>query len=67
MLVVSYFGMINESLSLLSVIINFVAYNGQFYLFLALIDQEYIGAVRIDCDNLANSTVVFRQKCTKGL
>ena len=39
---------------------DFIFYNGELYLFHAPIDREHIGVIKIDTDNIANSSVVLQ-------
>lgn len=39
---------------------DFIVYKGELYLFHAPIDREHIGIIRIDTENIANSTVVLQ-------
>ena len=41
---------------------DFIVYRDQLYLFHAPIDREHIGIVRVDTDNLANSSVLLQAK-----
>jgi hypothetical protein len=41
---------------------DFIVYGGELYLFHAPKDREHIGVVRIDTENLANSSVVLQAK-----
>jgi hypothetical protein len=41
---------------------DFIVYGGQLYLFHAPKDREHIGIVRVDTENLANSSVVLQAK-----
>ncbi|MBQ9921100.1 MAG: YgjV family protein, partial [Clostridia bacterium] len=41
---------------------DFIMYNGSLYLFHAPIDRNHIGIVRVDTENLANSSIVLQAK-----